>query len=149
MISVSLLVIGRSLYGCIWPNGNIPCDIGLIVSRIWSATCIDPNLRAALVSYNDSNIYMIIPRASSCNMLHINSLYHVCFLCIVDVLSTSHIHYIYSLMQKRRNSSALAMELRLFCIKPSICRFACSRKPNTNLIFRMTAVMFAPAIDTT
>ena len=24
-----------------------------------------------------------------------------------------------SLMQKRRNSSALAMELRLFCIKPS------------------------------
>ena len=25
------------------------------------------------------------------------------------------------LMQKRRNSSALAMELHLFCIKPSVC----------------------------
>ena len=29
-------------------------------------------------------------------------------------------HYFDSEMQKRRNSSALALELRLFCIKPSI-----------------------------
>ena len=32
------------------------------------------------------------------------------------------IEYIDGLMQKRRNSSALAMELRLSCINPSILR---------------------------
>ena len=34
-------------------------------------------------------------------------------------------HHINSLMQKRHNSSALAMDLRLFCIKPSICSQIC------------------------
>ena len=44
------------------------------------------------------------------------------------------------LMQKRRNSSALAMELRLFCIKPSIFVFpkvSSSRQDKLKHVFIM------------
>ena len=71
---------------------------------------------------------------------------HICcvFLCVwlyhkspvhpCDLLGTSGINlkdsiHIDGLMQKGRNSSALAMELRLFCIKPSI---STDNKPRRN-----------------
>ena len=49
-----------------------------------------------------------------------------------NIAQCNHVHicgmsYIDSLMEERHNSSALAMELRLFCIKPSICQ---QRKPS-------------------
>ena len=36
----------------------------------------------------------------------------------IDIYHIDNIQYHIGLMQKRRNSSALAMELCLFCIKP-------------------------------
>ena len=52
-------------------------------------------------------------------------------------------YHIDGLMQERRNSSALAMELRLSCLNPSIYKIVCYRYFDFYAIIHLISVVFA------